>query len=91
MEILEYKNGKTRSQTHFGLQRLGLTFWRGEKSKEMREEEEEEGVGEEEDQGMFVLESSVFWILKVWYEIPWRFVPPLSRVLEEVTQTLHFC
>ena len=54
MEILEYKNGKTRSQTHFGLQRLGLTFWRGEKSKE-EEEEEEEGEGEGvQKAGMFL-------------------------------------
>ena len=85
MEILEYKNGKTRSQTHFGLQRLGLTFWRGEKSKE----EEEEGEGEEvQKSGMFVLESLVFWIPRA---LVWRLVAPLSRVLKESTQTLDIC
>ena len=38
--------GKQEAKLIFGLQRLGLTFWRGEKSKE-EEEEEEEGEGEE--------------------------------------------
>ena len=38
--------GKQEANLIFGLQRLGLTFWRGEKSKE-EEEEEEEGEGEE--------------------------------------------
>ena len=37
--------GKQEDKLIFGLQRLGLTSWRGEKSKE--EEEEEEGEGEE--------------------------------------------
>ena len=38
--------GKQEAKLIFGLQRLGLMFWRGEKSKE-EEEEEEEGEGEE--------------------------------------------
>ena len=38
--------GKQEAKLIFGLQRLGLTFWRGEKSKE-EDEEEEEGEGEE--------------------------------------------
>ena len=44
------------------------------------EEEEEEGEGEEEEQKVmfFVMESSVFWILRV---LVWRLVAPCSRVL----------
>ena len=57
-----------------------------EKRKE--EEEKEEGGGEEENQGMFVLESSVFLIHRA---LVWRLVAPLSRVLEEITQTLDYC
>ena len=63
---------------------LGQKRWREEKSKE-EEEKEEEGGGEEEDQGMFVLESSVFLIPRA---LVWRFVDPLSRVSEEINQTL---
>ena len=37
---------------------------------------------------MFVLESSVFWIPRA---LVWRLVAPLSRVLEEITQTLDYC
>ena len=65
---------------------LGQKSWREEKSKE-EEEKEEEGGEEEEDQGMFVLESSVFWIPRA---LVWRFVAPLSRVLEDINQTLEF-
>ena len=36
---------------------------------------------------VFVLNSWVFWIPKV---LVWRIVAPLSRVLEEITQTLDF-
>ena len=36
---------------------------------------------------VFVLNSWVFWIPKV---LVWRIVAPLSRVLEENTQTLDF-
>ena len=46
---------------------LGLTFWRGEKSKE-KEEEEEEGEGEEVQKKkfryVFALESWVFGLLR---------------------------
>ena len=66
---------------------LGLHGSKKKKSKE-EEEKEEEGGGEEEDQGMFFLESSVFWIPRA---LVWRLVAPLSRVLEESTQTLDFC
>ena len=54
---------------HFGLKVCPSKPVGEEESKERREEEEEEGRGEEEDQnsGMFVLESSVFWILGLWY------------------------
>ena len=45
---------------------LGQPWRRKEKSKEEEEKKEERG-GEEEDQGMFVLESTGFWILKVCY------------------------
>ena len=41
--------GKQEAKLIFGLQRLGLTFWRGEKSKEEEEEEEEEEEGEGEE------------------------------------------
>ena len=37
---------------------------------------------------MFVLESSVFWIPRA---LVWRLVAHLSRVLEEITQTLDYC
>ena len=49
--------------------RLGLTFWRGEKSKE-EEEEEEEGEGEEVQKKFQVcvcLGIMGIWIIKVWY------------------------
>ena len=36
---------------------------------------------------VFVLNSWLFWIPKV---LVWRIVAPLSRVLEEITQTLDF-
>ena len=71
-----------------------LIFWLGQKHrrKEKRkeeEEEEEEGEGEEDqNSGMESCLIWVFWIPRV---LVWRIVAPLSRVLEEVTQTLHFC
>ena len=58
--------GKQEAKLIFGLQRLGLTFWRGEKSKE-EEEEEEEGEGEEVQKKfryVFALESWVFGLLR---------------------------
>ena len=61
--------GKQEAKLIFGLQRLGLTFWRGEKSKE-EEEEEEEGEGEEVKKKIQVcvcLGIMSILIIKVWY------------------------
>ena len=44
--------GKQEAKLIFGLQRLGLTFWRGEKSKEEEEEEEEGGEEVQKNSGM---------------------------------------
>ena len=64
--------GKQEAKLIFDLQRIGLTFWRGEKSKE-DEEEEEEGEGEEVQKKIKKIQVRVclgimgIWIIKVWY------------------------
>ena len=60
--------GKQEAKLILVSKRLGLTFWRGEKSKE-EEEEEEEGEGEEVQKKknfryVFALESWVFGLLR---------------------------
>ena len=54
-----------KSQIHFlVLKRLGL---HGSKEKERKKRKKKEKEKKSKDQGMFVLELSVFWILKLWY------------------------
>ena len=52
---------------------------RKEQGEEEEEEEEEEGEGEKaKPRYVFVLNSWMFWIAKVfWYEFPWRIDAPL--------------
>ena len=63
-----------------------------EKSKERKRRKKRKKKKKEKEKKakpryVFVLNSWVFWIPKV---LVWRIVAPLSRVLEEITQTLHF-
>ena len=63
---------------------------RREKSKERKrrkKRKEKEKEKKAKPRYVFVLNSWVFWIPKV---LIWRIVAPLSRVLEEITQTLDF-
>ena len=62
---------------------------RREKSKERkrRKKRKKEKEKKAKPRYVFVLNSWVFWIPKV---LGWRIVAPLSRVLEEITQTLDF-
>ena len=63
---------------------------RREKSKERKRRKKRKKKEKEKKakpRYVFVLNSWVFWILKV---LGWRIVAPLSRVLEEITQTLDF-
>ena len=62
---------------------------RREKSKERkrRKKRKKENEKKAKPRYVFVLNSWVFWIPKV---LVWRIVAPLSRVLEEITQTLDF-
>ena len=55
------------------------------KSRKKRKKKEKEKKAK--PRYVFVLNSWVFWIPKV---LVWRIVAPLSRVLEEITQTLDF-
>ena len=61
---------------------------RREKSKERKRRKKRKKKEKEKaakPRYVFVLNSWVFWIPKV---LVWRIVAPLSRVLEEITQTL---
>ena len=63
---------------------------RREKSKERKKRKKRKKKEKEKKakpRYVFVLNSWVFWIPKV---LVWRIVAPLSRVLEEITQTLDF-
>ena len=63
---------------------------RREKSKERKRRKKRKKKEKEKKakpRYVFVLNSLVFWIPKV---LVWRIVAPLSRVLEEITQTLDF-
>ena len=60
---------------------------RREKSKERKRRKKKEKEKKAKPTYVFVLNSWVFWIPKV---LVWRIVAPLSRVLEEITQTLDF-
>ena len=63
---------------------------RREKSKERKRRKKRKKKEKEKKakpRYVFVLNSWVFWIPKV---LVWRIVAPLSRVLEENTQTLDF-
>ena len=63
---------------------------RREKSKERKRRKKKKKKEKEKKakpRYVFVLNSWVFWIPKV---LVWRIVAPLSRVLEEITQTLDF-
>ena len=63
---------------------------RREKSKERKSRKKRKKKEKEKKakpRYVFVLNSWVFWIPKV---LVWRIVAPLSRVLEEITQTLDF-
>ena len=63
---------------------------RREKSKERKRRKKRKKKEKEKKakpRYVFVLNSWVFWIPKV---LVWRIVAPLSRVLEEITQTLDF-
>ena len=63
---------------------------RREKSKERKRRKKRKKKEKEKKakpRYVFVLNSWVFWIPKV---LVWRIVAPLSRVLEEITQTIDF-
>ena len=63
---------------------------RREKSKERKRRKKRKKKEKEKKakpRYVFDLNSWVFWIPKV---LGWRIVAPLSRVLEEITQTLDF-
>ena len=63
---------------------------RREKSKERKRRKKRKKKEKEKkakSRYVFVLNSWVFWIPNV---LVWRIVAPLSRVLEEITQTLDF-
>ena len=60
---------------------------RREKSKDKKRRKKKEKEKKAKPRYVFVLNSWVFWIPKV---LGWRIVAPLSRVLEEITQTLDF-
>ena len=65
-----------------------LGFHVGEEKRKEKEKEEEEGEGEE-DQNLG-MESCLIWVFWIPRVLGWRIVAPLSRVLEEITQTLDF-
>ena len=60
---------------------------RREKSKERKRRKKKEKEKKAKPRYVFVLNSWVFWIPKI---LVWRSVAPLSRVLEEINQTLDF-
>ena len=63
---------------------------RREKSKERKRRKKRKKKEKEKKakpRYVFVSNSWVFWIPKV---LVWKIVAPLSRVLEEITQTLYF-
>ena len=60
---------------------------RREKSKERKRRKKKEKEKKAKPRYVFIWNSWVFWIPKV---LVWRIVAPLSRVLEEITQTLDF-
>ena len=62
--------GKQEAKLILVSKRLGLTFWRAEKSKEEEEEEEEEEgeeVQKKKIQVCVCLGIMGIWIIKVWY------------------------
>ena len=87
-----YKCEETnKSQTHFCLTKARAhVLERREKSmerKRRKKRKKKEKGKKAKPRYVFVLNSWVFLIPKV---LVWRIVAPLSRVLEEITQTLDF-
>ena len=85
---MAYKRGETKAKLIFVLKRLGQNVGEEKKGEKKRKKKEKEK--KTKTKVCFVLKSCLIWVFWIPRVLVWGIVAPLSRVLEEITQTLEF-